>query len=193
MSDLLERFVSARRTLMREREEIAERIRGIDEVLHPLGPLPGPRPEAVPVPPPPEPSHRPQPATTIPRASPEDLSSAPPTELSRPALEAPEAPEVLEVPKAPEVLEAPEVPKAPEAPEKAGRTRRNTMTLREAITRITVDGPRTKKEILEGILALGYSFRTKKPENTLSTVLYNKKHFSHNKGLFGPAESPPES
>ena len=61
------------------------------------------------------------------------------------------------------------------------------MTLKEAVLKVLEEKPLGKKEILEGVLALGYRFRTDSPENTLNTVLYNKKHFSRDKGLFGPA------
>lgn len=67
----------------------------------------------------------------------------------------------------------------------------NPMSLRKAIIQVTTGNPLTKPEILEAVKKLGYKFNTKKPMDSLGTLLYKKKagrkQFKNDNGRFSPA------
>ena len=68
-----------------------------------------------------------------------------------------------------------------------GRRAQNTMSLREAVLAATKSKPLPKKEILEGVIKLGYKFTAKDPLNSLNTLLYTDKQIKNYDGKFGPA------
>lgn len=67
-------------------------------------------------------------------------------------------------------------------------SRRNTMTLRDAVTLITRNKPMTKEEILMELNKVGYEFATPKPINSLNTILYTKGLFKRENGKFSPTD-----
>lgn len=60
----------------------------------------------------------------------------------------------------------------------------NTMSLREAVTRVTKDKALTKPEILEGVQKLGYKFTAKDPTNSLNVLLYSGNFKNLGNGTF---------
>ena len=56
----------------------------------------------------------------------------------------------------------------------------NTLSLREAVTRVTKDKPLTKKEILQAIGKIGYRFTARDPMNSLNVALYTPGQFKNN-------------
>ncbi len=82
--------------------------------------------------------------------------------------------------------------KTAKAPKAAGtrgpkRRARNELSLKEAALKVAVK-PLTKQEILDGILKLGYVFKTKDPMNSLNVVLYSGKNFKRADGKFVAAK-----
>ena len=72
---------------------------------------------------------------------------------------------------------------------RGGRVRaKNTMSLKEAVTRVTRNKPMTRNEILEAIRKIGYKFTAKDPMNSLNVTLYTKGNFKNDKGKFSPAK-----
>ena len=62
-----------------------------------------------------------------------------------------------------------------------GRPRaENSMSLREAVARVTKNKPLTKPEILKAIQKIGYKFTAKDPMNSLNVVLYTPGNFKNN-------------
>ncbi len=80
--------------------------------------------------------------------------------------------------------------KAPKAAGKRGpkRRARNELSLKEAAAKVASGKPLTKQEILDGILKLGYVFKTKDPMNSLNVVLYSGKNFKRADGKFVAAK-----
>lgn len=60
------------------------------------------------------------------------------------------------------------------------------MSMREAVTRVLKKGPMDRRQILEMVQRLGYTFRSKDPLNSLGVMLYNNKKIfkSKERGLF---------
>ena len=73
-------------------------------------------------------------------------------------------------------------------PLKKPRKKRNEMSLKEAVIKITSQAPRTKDEILSKLDSLGYTFSSATPINSLNATLYSKGQFINNKGYFSPAK-----
>lgn len=70
---------------------------------------------------------------------------------------------------------------------RAGRRRRNGLSLRAAVTQVTKSRPLTKAEILQAIQKIGYKFSTKDPMNSLNAMLYAPANkFRNQNGKFGP-------
>lgn len=73
----------------------------------------------------------------------------------------------------------------------SSRNPNNPMSLRKAIVQVTTGNPLTKPEIMEAVKKLGYKFETKKPMDSLGTLLYKKKdgrkQFKNDNGRFSPA------
>jgi len=65
----------------------------------------------------------------------------------------------------------------------------NTMSLKEAITRVTKNKPLTKPEILEAIKKIGYRFAAKNPMNSLNVTLYTKGNFKNANRKFSPLKN----
>jgi hypothetical protein len=66
----------------------------------------------------------------------------------------------------------------------SGRVR-NELSLREAILKVIEGKALTKHEILDAVLALGYTFSTGDPLNSVGVVLYGKKpKFKNEHGKF---------
>jgi hypothetical protein len=63
----------------------------------------------------------------------------------------------------------------------------NSISLKEAILRVTRARPLPKREILDAIGKLGYKFQSKNPMNSMSVLLYTDKAFKNYGGKFGPA------
>lgn len=62
----------------------------------------------------------------------------------------------------------------------------NELSLKEAIVKAIGSKQMTREQILEGVLATGYRFRTSNPLNSLNVILYGKKpKFSRKDGKFG--------
>lgn len=80
--------------------------------------------------------------------------------------------------------------KAPKAAGKRGpkRRARNELSLKEAAAKVAAGKALTKQEILDGILKLGYVFKTKDPMNSLNVVLYSGKNFKRADGKFSAAK-----
>jgi len=68
-----------------------------------------------------------------------------------------------------------------------GRRAQNSMSLREAVLAATKSKPLAKRDILEGVIKLGYTFTAKDPLNSLNTLLYTDKQIKNYDGKFGPA------
>lgn len=79
--------------------------------------------------------------------------------------------------------------KLPTSRKKPGRKQaKNTLSVREGIHKLTKDKPLTKKEIIAGLLGLGWKTTSKRPENLLNPLLYGKKSkFKRKDGKFSPA------
>jgi hypothetical protein len=61
----------------------------------------------------------------------------------------------------------------------------NELSLKEAIVKAIGNKQMTREQILEGVLATGYRFRTSNPLNSLNVILYGKKpKFSRKDGKF---------
>ncbi len=84
---------------------------------------------------------------------------------------------------------------APQTPAKtsAPRTRRaakstrsgNEFSLKDAVIQVLSAKPMKRKEILEAVKKIGYTFTAKNPLNSLGVVLYGKSpRFNNNKGVF---------
>jgi hypothetical protein len=69
-------------------------------------------------------------------------------------------------------------------------SRKCNLTLKEAITEITNKTPKTKKQILNELISLGYSFSTTTPINSVNATLYLKDAFNNENGYFSPLNSP---
>jgi hypothetical protein len=67
------------------------------------------------------------------------------------------------------------------------RRRRNKLSLKAAVWRVTRARPLTKEEILTAVQRLGYKFTTRNPMNSLHYVLYSKGQFKRADGRFSPA------
>jgi hypothetical protein len=64
----------------------------------------------------------------------------------------------------------------------------NELSLKEAVVKAIGNKQMTREQILEGVLATGYRFRTSNPLNSLNVILYGKKpKFSRKDGRFGLA------
>jgi cell division septum initiation protein DivIVA len=69
---------------------------------------------------------------------------------------------------------------------KQPRQKRNEMSLKEAVIKITSKAPKTKDEILSELDSMGYVFSSATPINSLNATLYSKGQFNNNKGYFSP-------
>lgn len=67
------------------------------------------------------------------------------------------------------------------------RAKRNAMTLKDVVVKVTSKKALTKDEILAAIKKEGYVFRASNPENSLNTVLYSKGTFKNKNKRFSPA------
>jgi len=68
-----------------------------------------------------------------------------------------------------------------------GRTRRNGLSLREAVVQVTRSRALSKPEILQAIQKIGYKFATKDPMNSLNAMLYAPANrFRNQNGRFAP-------
>ena len=68
-----------------------------------------------------------------------------------------------------------------------GRTRRNGLSLREAVVQVTRSRALSKPEILQAIQRIGYKFATKDPMNSLNAMLYAPANrFRNQNGRFAP-------
>jgi hypothetical protein len=87
-------------------------------------------------------------------------------------------------------VKAEKVGKAPKVAGKRGpkRRARNELSLKEAAAKVAAGKALTKQEILDGILKLGYVFKTKDPMNSLNVVLYSGKNFKRADGKFSAAK-----
>jgi hypothetical protein len=91
-------------------------------------------------------------------------------------------------------VESPPAPKQPRASKgRAQRAHRgrgtNPISLREAVVKVTSDRPLTKKEIVDQVQKLGYTFRGRDPMNVLGTVIYGKNpNFKNEGGRFSPLQ-----
>jgi hypothetical protein len=63
---------------------------------------------------------------------------------------------------------------------------RNGLSLKAAAKQVTAGKALTKQEILDAVLKLGYTFKSKNPLNSLGVVVYNKKQFKNEGGKFSP-------
>lgn len=62
----------------------------------------------------------------------------------------------------------------------------NELSLKEAVVKAIGNKQMTREQVLEGVLATGYRFRTSNPLNSLNVILYGKKpKFSRKDGKFG--------
>jgi hypothetical protein len=62
---------------------------------------------------------------------------------------------------------------------------RNELSLKESVLKVLADKALTKHEILDAVLALGYTFSTDDPLNSLGVILYGKKpKFKNEHGKF---------
>ena len=75
---------------------------------------------------------------------------------------------------------------APAGPRGRRSRASNTMSLKEAVTRVTRNKPMTRPEILEAIKKIGYKFTAKDPMNSLNVTLYTKGNFKNDNGKFSP-------
>ena len=87
-------------------------------------------------------------------------------------------------------FQAPAPAPVTKVPKPAKATRRgrhgNSASLREVVIEATRNKPLTKEEILDAVQQAGYKFKTKKPLNTLSVLLYTGP-FKRANGKFFPA------
>ena len=68
-----------------------------------------------------------------------------------------------------------------------GRTRRNGLSLREAVVQVTRSRALSKPEILQAVQKVGYKFATKDPMNSLNAMLYAPANrFRNQNGRFAP-------
>ena len=91
-------------------------------------------------------------------------------------------------------LEDAPAPKAAKTPAKAAapRARRarasrggNKLSLKAAVIQVLSQKPMKRKEILEAVKKIGYTFASKTPLNSLGVVLYGKSpKFDNDKGVF---------
>ena len=51
---------------------------------------------------------------------------------------------------------------------------RNKQSLREAVIDVLKDGPKTKQEVYDAVIAAGYQFATNDPMNSIGVVLYGR-------------------
>lgn len=63
---------------------------------------------------------------------------------------------------------------------------RNSMSLKQAIIRVTMKKPLPKDEILRAVRRAGYRFAGKDPMNSLNVALYTKGNFRNQAGRFSP-------
>ena len=71
---------------------------------------------------------------------------------------------------------------------KQPRTKRNKISLKNAVIKITTQKPRTKIEIMSALNDIGYVFSSATPINSLNATLYSKGQFINKKGYFSPAK-----
>lgn len=92
-----------------------------------------------------------------------------------------------------EWLDVPKLRKPSAQQSESSRNPNNPMSLREAVLKVTAEKPLTKPEIMEAVKKLGYKFNTKKPMDSLGTLLYKKKDgrnlFKNENGRFSPGQS----
>ncbi len=69
-----------------------------------------------------------------------------------------------------------------------GKRAKNTIGLRDAVLTVTAKKPLGRKEILDAVVKLGYTFTAKNPLNSLNTLLYTAKGVKNFGGKFGPAK-----
>lgn len=70
-------------------------------------------------------------------------------------------------------------------PRTAGGRPRNELSLKDAVLKVIEGKSLTKHEILDAVLALGYTFSTDDPLNSLGVILYGKKpKFKNEHGKF---------
>ncbi len=69
---------------------------------------------------------------------------------------------------------------------RTGRRAGNSMSLNEAVRRVTRNRPLPKREILKSVHRLGYRFAAKDPMNSLNTLLYSRDNFKNENGKFSP-------
>ena len=68
-----------------------------------------------------------------------------------------------------------------------GRIKNNPMSLKAAILKVTQNQAMTKQEILDAVLALGYTFTTNDPLNSIGVIIYGKNpKFINDGGRFRP-------
>jgi hypothetical protein len=62
----------------------------------------------------------------------------------------------------------------------------NTMSFREAVGRVTADGPLSVRDLVEAVQKIGYKFESKDPIKSVGAYLYGKgkKHFKRADGKF---------
>lgn len=74
---------------------------------------------------------------------------------------------------------------APKAPVKASapsKPAKNTITLREALLKLTVSKPRTRQELIDGLKTVGYHTNSKDVGNVMNRFLYGKTAIFKNSG-----------
>ena len=71
---------------------------------------------------------------------------------------------------------------------KQPRAKRNKISLKNAVIKITTQKPRTKSEIMSALHDIGYVFSSATPINSLNATLYQKGQFINKKGYFSPAK-----
>ncbi|MBM3877692.1 MAG: hypothetical protein FJ386_13420 [Verrucomicrobia bacterium] len=68
---------------------------------------------------------------------------------------------------------------------KPGRKRvQNSMSMREAVVKVLAGKTLARREVLAGVLKLGYKFNTKDPLNSLGVILYKDKAIKLANGKF---------
>lgn len=78
----------------------------------------------------------------------------------------------------------------PRARAVAGNPTKNSMSLKEAVIKVTSARSMTKNEILTAVQELGYRFRGRNPKNSLNVLLYGKNpKFKSSDGRFSPVKS----
>jgi len=91
----------------------------------------------------------------------------------------------------PAAVAAPAAPAAP-APRR-GRPPRvgNTMSIREAIAKVTAREPLGLSDLVNAVQGIGYKFESKNPRNSVGAYLYSKhgkKYFKRANGKFSPVK-----